>query len=75
MNAIIQFFESVSGFISSGVDFVVGLITDMISLFRILGQAAAKIPQILTVLPAPVTALLLIGLAVAVLYKILGREG
>lgn len=75
MDSVIEWFNSFSGFLASIVEFAVGLVRDMISLVRLLGQAVAKVPDILAVLPPSVTALLLVALSVAVLYKVLGREG
>lgn len=75
MEAIINFFTAVGDFFGSIIDFLRDGIQSMISLFKLLGQASVKVPRIFTVLPPGVTAVLVAAIAIAVLYKVLGREG
>lgn len=61
--------------ITSLVDFVVGLIKDIVYVVKLTGGFVAKIPQLFSWLPAPVVALFITLFAIVVIYKILGREG
>lgn len=61
--------------ITSLVDFVVGLIKDIVYVVKLTGGFVAKIPRLFSWLPAPVIALFVTLFAVVVIYKILGREG
>lgn len=61
--------------ITSLVDFVVGIIKDIVYVVKLTGSFVAKIPQLFSWLPAPVIALFVTIFAIVVIYKILGREG
>lgn len=75
MDAIIGFFTGLADVLGGLVDFVIGLVADLVYLTQITGKAVASIPSYFAWVPAPVLALLLAVFAVVVLYKILGREG
>lgn len=75
MNALLEWFASFSDVISSVMDWFGGLIKDLINLVKMLGQAASVIPQLFTMLPGALTGALVAGLAIAILFKVLGREG
>ena len=75
MDAIIGFFAGLVDVLGGLVDFVIGLVADLVYLAQITGKAVASIPSYFAWVPAPVLALLLSVFAVVVLYKILGREG
>ena len=75
MQAIIEWFSSVSGTISSLIDYLAGVIEDIVEMVVMLGYAAADLPELLAFLPPPVVLLLVSFLTAAILYKVLGREG
>lgn len=75
MDAIIGFFAGFADVIVGLVDFVIGLVGDLVYVSQITGKAVASIPSYFTWVPAPVLVLLLAVFAIVVLYKILGREG
>lgn len=66
--AIGQFFADV-------VDFVLQLISDIIYVIELCGQAITKIPDYINWIPAAPLAILTAIFAIVVIYKILGREG
>jgi hypothetical protein len=66
--AIGQFFADV-------VDFVLKLISDIIYVIELCGQAISKVPDYISWIPAAPLALLTSIFAIVVIYKILGREG
>lgn len=74
MKAIIKWFTSVVDVIGFLIDYVVDLIEQLIDLVVMLGQAVATIPRLFSILPPIVTASFGAILAIAVLYKTLGRE-
>lgn len=61
--------------VTSLVDFVVGIIQDIVYVVKLTAGFVAKIPQLFSWLPAPVIALFVTLFAIVVIYKILGREG
>ena len=75
MQALLNWFESVSGTISSLIDYLVSMIEDIVEMVVMLGYAAADLPELLAFLPPPVVLLLGSFLTAAILYKVLGREG
>lgn len=75
MRAIIGFLTGIVDLLTGAIDFLVGLISDIVYLVQLTAKAVASIPMYFSMLPAPVTSLLVTIFAVVVLYKILGREG
>ena len=75
LETIKDFFLSVSDVITSLVDFVVGMITDLVYVVKLCGSFVLKIPTLFSWLPAPAVAIIVSIFAVVVIYKILGREG
>ncbi len=75
MGAIIDFFESLISIIGSVVDFVIGLVQDLIYVVQLLGEALAEMPVLFGWLPAEVLVVLLTVFALLVVLRILGRDG
>ena len=75
MSAIITFFESIFNIIKSLVDFVIGIIDDIVYLVQLTGRFLMQIPSYLGWLPSSIVASLVAIFTIVVLYKILGREG
>lgn len=74
MNAIINFFEAFGGVISNIIDFIVDFVNQLIGVVKMLADAALTIPKIFGIFPPILTASLAAVLAIAVAYKLLGRE-
>lgn len=75
MQAIIDFFTSISDSVSSFIAYFVGVIEDMVQMVVMLGYAATDLPEMLAFLPSPIVVMLGTFLTAAILYKVLGREG
>lgn len=75
MNAILDFFASLADIIGGAVDFLLGLIADLVYIAQITAKAVSSIPGYFAFLPPEVIALLVTIFAIVVLYKIFGREG
>lgn len=75
MEALIEWFEDVSGIIEDLIDFGVDSVEDIFEMIEMVGKAAKDIPDILSFLPPPVVVILVSFLTAAILYKIIGREG
>lgn len=75
MEALIEWFEDVSGIIEDLIEFVVDLVEDTLEMIEMVGKAAKDIPEILSFLPPSIVILLGSFLTAAILYKIIGREG
>lgn len=75
MQAIIDFFKSFAEIVSSLVDFVIGIVQDLLYVIQLLGSLIVKIPQMIGWLPSACITLVVTLFAVVLIYKILGREG
>lgn len=75
LESIKEFFLSFGNILKSLVDFVIGLIEDIVSVVKLVGTFVLKIPDFFSWLPAQVIALIVAAFSVVVIYKILGREG
>lgn len=74
MEAIINFFTSIAGVVANLLTFVADIVLNLGKLAEMLVQAATAIPAALAILPPPVTVLLSSLVAIAILYKTIGRE-
>lgn len=75
MQAIIDFFTSVGSIISTVINFVVKLFSDLIMMLQLLAKFIVNIPSYFGWLPASVVAIIVTIFTIVVIYKILGREG
>lgn len=75
MNGIIKAFESFFETIKVIIDFVIGIFEDLLFLIQLLGNFLANLPTYLGFLPSAVVTAALTIFSVAVIFKILGRDG
>lgn len=75
MDAILGFFRGIADVLVGAVDFLIGIIRDLVYLAQITARAVSAIPGFFAWLPPPAVALLLTIFSVVVIYKLLGREG
>lgn len=75
MTAVINFFEGIGDVILALVDFIVSFFSDLVWIIQTLLWALTQIPSLLSWIPAPIQAVLLVTFSVVVIYKIMGREG
>lgn len=75
MDAIIGFFTGIADLLGGVIDFLLGLIRDIVYIATLILKAVAGIPSFFAWLPSPVLALLVTIFGVVAIYKILGREG
>lgn len=59
----------------SGITFVADFIKDLLYVIGLTGDALLTLPEVLKWLPAAVSAVIITILTIAVVYKIMGREG
>lgn len=74
MTAVINFIKGIGDGLMAIVDFVSGLIEDVLYIVKITAEFVAKIPEYISFLPPSVIAMIVSIFAVVVIYKILGRE-
>lgn len=75
LQTLVDFFLGLADVISSLIDFVIGLITDLVYVVTLCGQFVLKIPLFFSWLPSEVVAVVVTIFAIVVIYKVLGREG
>lgn len=75
MQAILNFFTGVWNTITSLIDFVVGIIEDLVYVVKLTGNFLIHIPVYFGWLPSAFVTLIVTIFGIVVIYKILGREG
>lgn len=75
MQVIIDFFKGFADLVDSLVDFVIGIVNDLVYVVQLLGQVLVKLPTFFSWLPTEIWATIAIAFSIVVIYKILGREG
>ena len=75
LETIKDFFLNMGNVIMSLVDFVIGIVEDLVYVVTLCGQFVLTIPRFFAWLPTGVVALIVTIFAIVVIYKILGREG
>lgn len=75
MQGIMDFLSGLGDLIGSLVDFVFGMIQDLLYVIGLLGTMILKIPQMVGWLPSACITLVVTTFTIVVIYKILGREG
>ena len=75
MQAIIDFFNTVGSVISTVINFVVKMFSDLVMMLQLLAKFIVNIPSYFGWLPSAVVAVIVSIFSIVVIYKILGREG
>ena len=75
MQAILDFFTGLWSVITSLIDFVIGIIQDLVYVIQLTGSFLIQIPTYFGWLPSAYVTLIVTIFGVVVIYKILGREG
>lgn len=74
MDVLIDFISGIGDAFLGVIDFVVSMVTDLVFLVQLLGDILLQIPTFFSWLPAEVSAVLVIGVSIASILKIAGRE-
>lgn len=75
MDAIISFLSTIGNVIVTAYQFLVDTINGIAYIVEILGYFLASIPEYFAWLPSEFVTIVVMTFSVAVVYKILGREG
>ena len=75
MQAIIDFFNTLGSVISTVINFVVKMFSDLVMMLQLLAKFIVNIPSYFGWLPTSVVAVIVTIFSIVVIYKILGREG
>lgn len=75
MKALVEFFKGIAEGVTAAIDFLAGLIADLVYMVQLLGQFILQIPSYLSWLPSAVVSIFLTIFSIVVIYKIIGREG
>lgn len=74
MQGIFDFFELIGTALTSTIDFIVTLVTDIVYVVQLGVQFLANIPAYFSWLPGPILALITTILTVMVIFKVAGRD-
>lgn len=74
MQAIINFLSGIGNFFLSVFDLLLGAITGMVDLIKMLFMLVEHLPQYFSIFPDACASLLVTLFGIVVIYKILGRE-
>lgn len=75
LQTIADFFLGLVDIITSLIEFVVGMITDLVYVVTLCSSFVLKIPTYFAWLPDVAVTLIVTTFGIVVIYKILGREG
>lgn len=75
MSAIMNFLSSFADVIFSAVEFLIGIVKDLLYIVGLLGTLIVKIPDMIGWLPSACITLTITVFSIVIIYKILGREG
>lgn len=75
METLIKFFEGIADFLTSVFDWFIDTIEGLAYIVKLTAHFIGKIPDYFRWLPSEFLALVALVFSVAVIYKILGREG
>lgn len=75
MKAVIETLKGIAEAITAAIEFLFGLIEDLVYMVGLLGQFILDIPAYLSWLPTGIIAIFVTIFSIVVIYKILGREG
>lgn len=75
LQSIADFFTGMIEIIKSLIDFVVGIVEDLVYVVTLCGTFIIQLPDYLTWLPSAVVTLIITTFGIVVIYKVLGREG
>lgn len=75
MQAIVNFFEAIGDGFTSLIDFLLGMVADLVFMIKSIGVTLANIPKYFAWLPDEMLAMLIAIITVVAIYKIMGREG
>ena len=75
MSAIMNFLSSLAEVIFSAVEFLIGIVKDLLYIVGLLTGLMIKLPDMIHWLPSACTTLISTTFLIVLIYKILGREG
>lgn len=75
MQAIVNFFEGIGDLLLAIVDFIISFFSDLVWIINTLVWASGQIPRLISWIPSEILAIIIVTLTVAMIYKIMGREG
>lgn len=75
MKALVEFIKGIAEGVSAAIDFLFGIIQDLVYMVQLLGQFILDIPAYLSWLPSAVVAIFITIFSIVVIYKVIGREG
>ena len=74
MDVLISFISGIGDAILGVIDFVVSLVSDLVYLVTILGDILLQIPALFSWIPAEISGILIVGISIAAILKIAGRN-
>lgn len=74
MSGIIQFFTGIADIISAIVNFIVTIFKDFVYVIKLLFNTTRNIQIYFSWLPSTIATLIVTAIAIAIIYKVLGRD-
>lgn len=74
MSGIIQFFTGIADIISAIVNFIVTIFKDFVYVIKLLFNTTRNIHLYFNWLPSTIETLIVTAIAIAIIYKVLGRD-
>ena len=74
MDALFDVLSMIGDAIVGVIDFVVSFVMDLVYIVQLIGSVLLQIPSFFSWLPAELSAIIVLGITVAAIYKIAGRD-
>lgn len=74
LDAILSFLGGIAEAVTGFFDFLFSLLSDLVYLVQLTGKMLSQIPSFFSWLPAPVLAIIVTTVTIAVLLKVIGRD-
>lgn len=72
---MLQFFQAIIDFINTSVNLIFTTLFDLNYVVTLMATVSAKLPMMIQFLPGPVSAIVSVSCAFAIIAKFLGRDG
>lgn len=73
MNALFSWLSGFASAISGALDFLLGLVLDLVYVVRLLGRFLTLVPVFFSWLPPQLLTIIIAAVSIAVIFKLIGR--
>lgn len=75
LKALVEFIKGIAEAVTAAIDFLFGIIEDLVYMVKLLSEFILQIPVFLSWLPPAIVTIFVTIFSIVVIYKVIGREG